>query len=199
MISRTTMLWLVFLALVAVGMGVLAWQMSRQAAPSGAATTDNRPVAPPVAGNRELVSLYIAYDDPGELRSQATTVPLPGERQQRAEELVRALLNIYVAKGSPHPLASDADIRSVYLIDPGIAVIDVNSAFADGHRSGILIEELTIASLVQTLSENIPGISRVKILVEGKARETLAGHADLTNFYDVSAISQLAAQLQEKQ
>jgi hypothetical protein len=198
-IPRQTILWLVFLALVAVAMGILAWQLSQQAAPSGPAIADNRPVAPPVAGTRELVNLYVAYDDPGVLRLQPTTVPLPGERQQRAQELLRALLNIYLAKASPHPLAPEADIRSAYLIDPGIAVIDLNSAFADGHRSGILIEELTIASMVQTLAENIPGISRVKILVDGRERDTLAGHADLSNFYDVSVVSQLAAQLQEKQ
>ena len=199
MIPRQTLLWLIFLALVAAAMGIYAWQISESVSPSSAPIADNRPVAPPVAGPRELVNLYVAHDDPGVLRSQPTTVPLPTERQQRAQELLRALLNIYLAKSSPHPLAPEADIRSVYLIDPGIAVIDVNSAFADGHRSGILVEQLTIASLVETLSENIPGIARVKFLVEGKERETLAGHADLTNFYDVSVVSQLAAQLEEKQ
>jgi len=45
-------------------------------------------------------------------------------------------------------------------------------------------------------SANIPGILKVKILVEGKQRETLAGHADLSNFFDVSAVKQLARQLQ---
>jgi hypothetical protein len=199
MIPRQTILWLVFLTLIAVAIGVLAWQMSVNSSPSNSAVVDNRPVAAPVAGPRELVNLYVAYDDPGVLRSTAATVPLPGERQQRAQELLHALLSIYLARSSPHPLAAEADIRSVYLIDPGIAVIDINSAFANGHRSGVLVEELTIASLVETLVENVPGISRVKILVEGKERETLAGHADLTNFYDVSVVGQLAAQLEEKQ
>jgi hypothetical protein len=199
MIPRQTLLWLIFLTLIAVAIGVLAWQMSVSSSPSNSLVADNRPVAAPVAGPRELVNLYVAYDDPGVLRSKATTVPLPGERQQRAQELLHALLSIYLAKSSPHPLAPEADIRSVYLIDPGIAVIDINAAFANGHRSGVLVEELTIASLVETLVENVPGISRVKILVEGKERETLAGHADLTNFYDVSVVGQLAAQLEEKQ
>ena len=199
MIPRQTLLWLIFLALVAAAMGIYAWQLSESNAPGGASVADNRPVAPPVAGPRELVNLYVAYDDPGVLRSQPTTVPLPTERQQRAQELLRALMSVYLAKSSPHPLAPEADIRSVYLIDPGIAVIDVNSAFADAHRSGILVEELTIASLVQTVAENIPGVTRIKILVEGKERETLAGHADLTTFYDVSVVSQLAGQLAEKQ
>ena len=199
MIPRQTILWLVFLTLIAVAIGILAWQMSDSAIPGSSPSADNRPVAAPVAGPRELVNLYVAYDDPGVLRSQATTVPLPAERQQRAQELLRALLNLYLAKSSPHALAPEADIRSVYLIDPGIAVVDLNSAFADGHRSGVLVEELTVASLVETLVENVPGVSRVKILVEGKERETLAGHADLTNFYDVSVVGQLAAQLEERQ
>ncbi len=60
-------------------------------------------------------------------------------------------------------------------------------------------EELTVASLIQTLSANIPSILKVKILVEGKQRETLAGHADLSNFFDVSAIKELGAQLQSTQ
>jgi hypothetical protein len=39
----------------------------------------------------------------------------------------------------------------------------------------------------------------VKILVDGKERETLAGHADLTGFYDVTAVNQLATELQPVQ
>jgi hypothetical protein len=93
-------------------------------------------------------------------------------------------------------LPAGADIRSVYLVDPGLAVIDINAAFADGHRSGVLSEELTVASMIQTLSANLPGILRVKILVEGQQRDTLAGHADLSGFFDVSAIHQLTSQLQ---
>ncbi len=124
---------------------------------------------------------------------------MPSVRQQRAEEVLRALLALYLDKSSPHPLPPGSEIRSVYLVDPGLAVIDVNAAFADGHRSGVLAEELTIASLIQTLSANIPGILKVRILVEGKQRDTLAGHADLSNFFDVSAINQLSSQLQSTQ
>jgi len=87
-------------------------------------------------------------------------------------------------------------VRDVYLVDPGLAVMDLNAAFADGHRSGVLVEELTVASLVQTLSANIPGILRVRILVDGKPRETLAGHTDLSCFYDVAAVGQLVTRMQ---
>src|SRR6267378_3006368 len=183
------------LLLAVLGMGLYAWHMRGRAATNSAASLDTRPVVAPVAGATEQVTLFVAYDDIGVLHSQSARIPLPSVRQQRAEELLRALLALYLDKSSPHPIPQGADVRSVYLVDPGLAVIDLNAAFADGHRSGVLSDELTIASLIQTLSANVPGILKVKILVDGKQRDTLAGHADLSNFFDVSAIHQLTSQL----
>jgi hypothetical protein len=145
------------------------------------------------------VTLYVAYDDAGVLRPKSVRITLPTGRQERAAEILRALLALYLDKFSPHPLGPGSDFRDVYLVDPGLAVIDLNAAFADNHRSGVLVEELSVVSLVQTLSANIPGITRVKILVEGNERETLAGHADLSNFFDVPAVTQAVAQLQNTQ
>jgi Sporulation and spore germination len=130
------------------------------------------------------------------LRARTARIPLPAGRQQRAEELLRALVDIYLDKSTPHRLPPGAEVRNVYLVNPGLAVIDVNAAFADGHRSGILVEELTLTSLLQSLTENIPGISRVKILVDGRSRDTLAGHVDLADIYDVGSVTKMAAQMQ---
>lgn len=167
--------------------------------PQPAAPTDTRPLAPPSVGPTENVTLFVAYDEDGTLRAQGAKIPLPSGRQQRAEELLRALLALYLDKSSPHPVGAGGDVRSVFLVDPGVAVIDLNAAFADGHRSGVLVEELTLTSLIHTISVNIPGIVKVKILVDGKERETLAGHADLSDFYDVTSVNQLATQLQSAQ
>jgi hypothetical protein len=196
MIPRHFYIALSILLAAVLGMTLYAWHMRGRAAATPVAPVDTRPVVAPVAGPTERVTLFVAYDDIGILRAQAAQIPMPSVRQQRAEELLRALFALYLDKTSPHPLPPGSDIRSVYLVDPGLAVIDVNAAFADGHRSGVLSEELTVASLIQTLSANIPGILKVKILVEGKDRQTLAGHADLSNFFDVAAVNQLASQLQ---
>lgn len=187
------------LLLAVLGMSIYAWRMRGRAQAGSVTTLDSRPVAPPVAGVTEQVTLFVAYDDIGVLHSQSARIPLPSVRQERAEELLRALLAIYLDKSSPHPLPPGSDVRSVYLVDPGLAVIDINAAFADGHRSGVLSEELIVASLIQTLTANLPGILKVKILVEGKERQTLAGHADLSNFFDVTAVNQLVTQLQSTQ
>jgi len=195
LIPRHLVIGIAAMLMVVLIAGVYAWRMRGRVEEVESGATYAHPVAPPVQGPTEQVTLYVAYDDPGVLRAQAAKIPLPEGRQQRAQELLRALLNLYLEKSSSHPLPPGAEIRDVYLVDPGLAVIDTNAAFADGHRSGVLIEELTVASMIETLAANNPGIMRVKILVDGKQRETLAGHADLSNFYDVSAVNQLAGQM----
>jgi hypothetical protein len=174
---------------VVLSMGFYLRSMRRRANEVQPAAADARPIVPPASGPTENVTLYVADDASGIVRGQAAKIPLPGGRQQRAEELLRALLRAYQQQDSPHPLPPAADIRSIYLIS-GAAVIDVNAAFADQHRSGILDEQLTVNSIVQTLAMNVPGIGRVRIVVEGKTRDTLAGHVDLTEFFDVSAVTQ---------
>ncbi|HTT24604.1 MAG TPA: GerMN domain-containing protein [Candidatus Sulfotelmatobacter sp.] len=199
MIPRHLIIGFAVLVAAALGLSVYAWHMRKTAVAQPTATVDTRPLAPPVTGPSERVVLFIAHDDDGTLRGESAQIPMPSGRQQRAEELLRALLSRYLDKDSPHQLGAGADIRSVYLVDPGVAVIDLNSAFADTHRSGVLVEQLTVASLIETVSVNTPNLLKVKILVEGTDRETLAGHADLSSYYDVAAVNQLATQLQAGQ
>jgi spore germination protein GerM len=199
MIPRHLIIAVAILLAITLGMGFYVLRMRARVDRTDVSPANTQPVAPPVSGSSEQVTLYVAYDDAGVLRPNAVRITLPTGRQERAAEILRALLTLYLDKFSPHPLGPGSDIRDVYLVDPGLAVIDLNAAFADNHRSGVLVEELTVVSLVQTLSANIPGITRVKILVEGNERETLAGHADLSNFFDVPAVTQVVAQLQNTQ
>jgi hypothetical protein len=199
MIPRHLLIGVAVLLIAVLGMSTYVWRMRRHAATLPAVSTDTRPLAPPVAGPTEEVTLFVAHDEDGSLRPQAAQIRLPSGRQERGQELLRSLLALYLEKSSPHPLALGAEVRSVFLVDPGVAVIDLNAAFADGHRSGVLVEDLTVASLIHTISANTPGILKVRILVDGKERETLAGHADLSDFYDVTAVNQLSSQLASAQ
>jgi hypothetical protein len=199
MIPRHLLIAVAVLLVAVLGLTIYALHVRRTVATTPVAATDTRPLAPPVAGPTERVTLFVAHDDDGSLRAESALIPLPSGRQQRAQELLRALVSLYLDKSSPHLIGSGAEVRSVFLVDPGEAVIDLNFAFANAHRSGVLVEELTVASLIHTISANTPGIQRVKILVDGKERDTLAGHADLSAFYDVTAMNQLAQQLQSGQ
>jgi hypothetical protein len=195
MIPRQFAFATIILCTLTLGMSFYVWELRHRETITPRPQPEAAHVSPPTAGPTENVTAYVAYDAAGELRAQTISIPLTSGRQERGEQLVRGLLKIYLQKNSPHPMSAGAEIHDLYLVDPGVAVIDVNSAFADGQISGVLPEELTVLSLVQTLSSNIPGITKVKILADGKERETLAGHADLTEFYDVSQVSEAAKQL----
>jgi len=193
-IPRQLFIATIVLLLVAIGMAVYLWRLRSAEVQSQKTPVVPQHVAPP-GGSVEQATVWVAYDNSGTLRSQSISIPIASGHQRRAEELLRGLVELYTAKDSPHPLQAAAEIHEVFLVDPGLAVIDVNSAFVDGQTSGVLAEELTICSIIQTLTANIPGLMRVKILVDGKERETLAGHADLSEFYDVGQITELAKQL----
>jgi hypothetical protein len=199
MIPRHLQIAMAVLLLAVLSLTFYAWHMRKTAAATPAVAADTRALAPPVSGPTERVILFVAHDEDGTLRAQSAQIPMPSGRQQRAEELLRALVSLYLDKNSPHVIGPGSEVRSVFLVDPGVAVIDMNGAFADTHRSGVLVEELAVTSLIHTITANTPNILKIKILIDGKDRETLAGHADLSSFYDVAAVDQVATQLQPGQ
>jgi hypothetical protein len=190
MIPRHLQIALVMLLLSVFLLGFYVVQLKRRAEQAGG-KADPRPMAPPVSGPAGKATLYIAYDDDGVLLPREVAMVLPEERSARAREALRALLAEYVQTPSPHPLAEGSDVNNVFLAGD-LAVVDLSAAVANGHRSGILVESLTVASIVQTVSANVPDIKRVKILIDGAERETLAGHADLISAHDVAAVRQMA-------
>jgi hypothetical protein len=151
---------------------------------------------PQTQGEIEHIRILVAYDDDLALRWRDAEVRLPADRTLRAREVLRAVLAQYQQRPSPHPLSSASDIRDVYMVGNDTLLVDTNAAFADQHPSGILLEELTLASLVESLKANVPGIDKVKFVVEGKERETLAGHADLQSFYETQAVDELAQEFE---
>ena len=178
---------LAVLVILVAAMGYYAFRLKRQAERLPIRAFDTRPIAPPISGPTERVTLYIASDRDGMLHRQDAAIAVPGDPSERARQILRTLLSVYLEKNSPHPMGSGADIKYVFLVKPNMAFVDANAAFADTHRSGILVEQLTVASIARTLAANLPGTIRIKILIEGKERETLAGHADLADFYDTAA------------
>lgn len=196
MIPRHFQIAFTFLLIAILIAGIFIAQLRRREE----AKTRQNPVAvlerPEAEGKEETIRVLVAYDDDLALRWRETKAVMPEQRDLRARAALRALLAQYLQTPSPHPLARGTDIKHVYLLGGDTLLIDTTAAFADGHPSGVLLEELTLTSLIETLSANVSGISRVKFLVEGKERETLAGHADLMSFYQASAVHELAREFE---
>lgn len=195
--TRRIVLMLTVLLLVAAGMGIYAWHLHKKVTAEEERLAIQQQNAPPPAnGPTAGVTLFLASDADATLYKKQVTIPLPTERSEQARAILRALFGTYVQSGSPHPIGAGADVRDVYLLNDGSAIVDTNAAFADAHPSGVLAEELTITSIVATLYANDPKITRVKIIVNGVERDTLAGHADLRRFYLATNMGQLARELQ---
>jgi spore germination protein GerM len=84
---------------------------------------------------------------------------------------------------APAPLASPfpegTELRAVYLTPSGDAFVDLNREVTREHGGGSLDELFTVYALVNALTTNMPEISAVQILIEGREVDTLAGHIDL--------------------
>jgi hypothetical protein len=159
-------------------------------------TAEIVPAALAAEGKPEQIRILVAYDDDRALRWREAESVMPQDRALRAEEVLRAVLAQYTQSPSPHPLSRSANIKEVFLAGDHTLLVNTNTAFADNHPSGIITEELTIASLIETISANVPGIERVKFLVDGKERETLAGHLDLASFYDTKTVHEMAKEFE---
>jgi len=196
-VTRRIVIMFAALVVIALGLAFYAWQLKRKVArDEQLAAQQQLAMAPPANGAPTPVTLYVASDSDATLRRSQMNVVLPAERTERARAVLRALFGAYLQSPSPHPIGAGADVRDVYLLGDDTAVVDANSAFANAHPSGVLAEELTVASIVATLNANDSKIQRVKILVNGQERETLAGHADLQRFYLASSIGQVVKDLQ---
>ena len=188
--TRPILIMFLVLLLVAAGLGYYAYHLKKRVALEEQQMAQrSQVVVPPASGPTTLVTLYVASDADGTLRRTQQNVALPQERSERARAVLRTLFANYTQGSSPHPIGAGSDVQDVFLMSGNTAIVDTSAAFADSHPSGVLVEELTIASIVSTLNANDPQITRVKILVNGKERDTLAGHADLRRFYSVGSMA----------
>lgn len=83
-------------------------------------------------------------------------------------------------------IPADTILLSFYVLPDGTAIADFSDALASEYPSGIMSERLAVDSIARTLENNVPALHRLKILIHGQEVETLAGHLDLTGFFDLN-------------
>jgi hypothetical protein len=206
-----TVLFVILLA-ASVAMGGVLWHLRDRAHQRLVAGEDSAPTQAPQVAPAEQATLLVASDSDSSLLTQVQSLPLPQDPGARARAVLGKLLDLYAAPDAAHPVPGGAvSVTQVFLMpapalesEPGsaqdpaesnanqigpaqsgpeLAVVNLTSAFAAGHPFGIETETLTLLSICGTLHANLPRITQVRFLVDGKSRATLAGHADLTRTY----------------
>lgn len=94
----------------------------------------------------------------------------------------RAIIHALI-KGSQNSMvrtiSADTLLRTLYITKNKTAYADFSQEIRENHPGGSQMEYLTIYSIVNSLVLNVPEIENVKILIEGREFETLAGHIDI--------------------
>ncbi|MGA3262865.1 MAG: GerMN domain-containing protein [Terracidiphilus sp.] len=125
----------------------------------------------------KLLDLYAAPD---------AAHPVPGGASSIAQVFLLQALNSTGSSNAPATSAfpsPDSQARGPQPTGPELAVVNLTGSFAATHPSGLETENLTVLSICGTLHANLPRVTQVRFLVDGQARSTLAGHADLTRTY----------------
>lgn len=141
-------------------------------------------VYPPVDGKgaagkkREKQEVVLYFSDSNErfLVPEKRFVPKEERPTGQAKEIVRALIE-GSKTGLVNTFPEKADVQYVK-IDGETAIVDFGKSLIKNHPGGSASEMATIFSLANTLSENIAGVKRIKILVAGKEISSIKGHID---------------------
>jgi spore germination protein GerM len=144
-----------------------------------AATPAAAPTAP-VAPARPHIKARLFYLTEDGLRLQSTEqeVEFGETTAQQARRLVEAQL-LPPAAPLVSAIPTGTTLRDLFVTDRGEAFVDLSSEISRNHSGGSLDEILTVYTLVSALTENLPAVTRVQILVDGHEVDTLAGHVDL--------------------
>ena len=168
-------------ALIAVGLAgvwgvvTLAPRWSGRSAPTA--------VVPPGVTAREperkiKATLYYVSEDGLSLPAVQRDVAFADSIAEQARRIVEAQL-----ADAPLPYVSavppGTPLRALFIGERGEAFVDLGGAVRTNHPGGALDELFTIYAIVNALTVNLPAITRVQILIDGKEADTLAGHVDL--------------------
>jgi len=195
----------VILLVASVFMGGFLWHLRNRAHERMLAGQDSAPTQAPQVAPTEQATLMVANDQENSLMTQMLSLPLPPSPNARAQVILGKLLELYAMPNAAHAVPGGAaGIAQVYLMPatsnnpaapagnadppnakPGkqLAVVNLTTAFASGHPSGLETETLTVLSICSTLHANLPNVTQVRFLVDGQPRADLAGHADLMRTY----------------
>jgi hypothetical protein len=176
-------------AAVAIGVAfvafVVGWLMfvgaprwvSRPSKPVAAAAAA-APAPPPPPGRKIKARLFYVSDDGTRLTSIERDIAYGEGPLEQAREIISAQI-APVTEPLVSAVPPGTTIRALFMTGNGDAYVDLSREVTASHTGGTLDEILTVYTIVNALTANLPAITSVQLLVEGKEVDTLSGHMDL--------------------
>ena len=136
------------------------------------------PTAPAPPGRKIKARLFYVADDGMRLANVERDIAYGDGATEQAREIIAAQIAPAVdplVSAVPHGTA----LRAVFITQRGEAYVDLSRDVVNAHPGGTLNELLTVYTIVDALTVNLPAVTSVQLLVDGKEIETLSGHVDL--------------------
>jgi spore germination protein GerM len=170
---------------IAAAAAALAWvlfvALPRRAARSNAPSAAAAPAQAPAGSGRKIKArLFYVAQDGIHLTHVERDVPYGEGTLEQAREIVAAQM-APVSQPLLSAIPAGTTVRALFLSEAGDAYVDFSREIVSGHTGGTGDELLTIYTIVHALTENLPAVTGVQVLVDGKEVDTLAGHVDLRN------------------
>ena len=165
-------------AVVALAFGL--WWVLFIALPRWTAPKPATPPPPQVRTEptpRIRARLFHLAEDGLRLQPVDSEVPFGEGTLEQGRQLTAALLQP-VAEPFVSVIPPGTTLKGFYLSPEGVAFVDLSAEAGRGRR-GALDEIFTVYSIVNTLTDNLPAITAVQLLVDGRQVDTLAGHVDV--------------------
>ena len=144
---------------------------------------NENPAFPPSAPVKKVRLFFPTTVKDGLLEVEEREIHTSDIPAVEAKEIVGELIK-GSREGREAAIPSLTKLREVYVVGEGLAFVDLTRDVVEGHPGGLTSEISTIYAIVNSLTENVPSIHEVQILVDGAEVETLAGHVDLTRPYE---------------
>ena len=129
-------------------------------------------------GESVRVTLFFADSTQGRLHPVERDIPRPASPGAFLRSLFDELARGPASPGLVGLVPPRIQLRNGFLMPGGLVVLDL--AVDSGLSFGSAEELSIVASLVDTVLQNVANTERVRILINGEPAESLGGHVDLT-------------------
>ncbi len=146
---------------------------SDEGAPAGEASAP----ADVSEGRRIQATLFYISEDGTRLVPTMREVPYGASPAEQARRIVEA--QVETPEGMVSAIPAGTLVRTVFLTESHEAFVDLGGTIVSGHTGGSLDEALAVYAIVNAITINMPDVTGVQILIDGKEVDSLAGHLDL--------------------
>ena len=146
--------------------------------PQQTAAAPQTPTAPATPERNIKAQLFFVADDGVTLTGVERDVPFGENTVEQAKAIISAQI-APVTEPLVSAIPPGTALRALFITRGGEAYVDLSRELVSAHPGGSSNELLTIRTIVEALTANLPAITAVQLLVDGRELDTLAGHVDL--------------------